>query len=266
MTRYFCGKIGSYDNFLDLIITAMPKLPSDWVIVAKRHPLEEFNFNLPGVIYANDAHINDLLDMATCVLTFNSGVGVLAMAWGKPVFYAGDAFYADNRLNRRVLSGQDLIDNLEVAEESFAPDKETILRFYSYLINNFYSFGEFKTRLDKLPDGSNITSTRDINFYLIRNLTQGEIRLSQRKKAEIGWNSFLFDRYRFAENVWFKEQRALHVKNDPKSNQAKNSNNKIVTLYKKPRIKKLMTKLVKEPKRFFLDSKYKPLKTIGKLL
>lgn len=249
VTNYFCGEIGSYANFLRLVEEVSQSLPSGWTMVIKQHPLEDDDMSRYHAIDLGRSHIKDVLDMADCVLTFNSGVGVLAMIWNKPTLLAGAAFYADDRINRQVLAAEDVIRNLKAL---FTPDQETILRFCSYLINDFYSFGRFTTRRDRLPCGSNITSTRNIEYSVIRGLRAYELHLSNNTKSVVSWNSILFDRYRYAEKEFLSSSREQTThSSSPGETRAPQSQ----SITASGSIMRKTRKFIRNPAGFFTDSR-----------
>lgn len=192
VTRFFTGKVGNYDAFVTLLGEVARQMPADWIMVVKKHPLEDASFDFPGSISANQENISDLLDAADAMVTFNSGVGIAAMAHRVPTFLAGRAFYQDDRLNTEIASASDLLGgllNLKV------PDFETTLRFYNYMLNEFYSFGTFETRETRMPDGSRMTATFDIRFRTLRGLSSQPITMSANRKPVLKRDSLLFDRF-----------------------------------------------------------------------
>ena len=190
--NHLSGPIGSYENFLNLIRDVVKALPPDWVIVAKRHPLEVLSPDLPSVILINDGNINDLVDSSAAILLINSGVGVVGLMYEKPVLYAGKAFYGHEGIARQVCSCNEVLDALAF----FRPKKELIIKFLHYLIFEFYSFAEFKTRKVPWKDGSFMTATTEINYTTIRIPGCDELNLELRKSVQVGHDSILFDRYR----------------------------------------------------------------------
>ncbi|WP_429105623.1 glycosyltransferase [Aeromonas allosaccharophila] len=289
VTRFFTEQYGSYDEFCSSLSELATRLPAGWRLGIKKHPLEDDITNIKNAINFDDVNIKDALDLADCVLTFNSGVGILSMAWMKPTLLAGKAFYYDERINSKVSSVDETIEKLKGLEK---PDYETVLRFYSYLINVFYSFGEFTTKAVKLPCGSRITATTNIKYSVIRGLNEEEIILSNRKKPLVSWNSILFDRYRYSESVISKEEllqkknvTSIDMKkvkkaelNVPTSNSDSREVVSSLTVSNidgrqekeekegKRRLFRLFYKFKKSPKEFFSDSKHAPLKTIGKVV
>jgi len=198
--KYLCGEIKTYSNFIQLIREISENLPDTWQIIIKEHPLEDDSPNIPLAIHATNENIKDLLTIADAVLLINSGVGVLSMFWEKPVFYTGSVFYAHPEINKPVRTSQELINNLE---SLFKPNREKIYRFINYLINDFYSFGKMKTKNVRMPDGSRMTATTDIQYYSIRNLTDYHYNKDLTKSCKISTDSILFDRYRGIKDKLF---------------------------------------------------------------
>ncbi len=133
-------------------------------MVAKTHPLEVRRPNLP-LKFADNAHINDLIEMSDAVLLLNSGTGLLSLCWAKPVLIAGTAYYSHPLLNRTVKSVPDVLDALKCLP---AVDQDTRDRFFHYLISKVYSFGEFQTELVRQEDGAFRNITRHIEFRELR--------------------------------------------------------------------------------------------------
>ncbi|KAG1707715.1 Capsule polysaccharide export protein KpsC [Nymphon striatum] len=164
--KYFCGKSKSHDDFIKLVQNVAHSIGSDWIVVAKKHPLEDIYPEFENVIFSN-ANVKDLIELSDYLLLINSGVGLLSLLWGKPVMYFGEVFYGDDRINRKVDNEKDV---LNILESGFEPEKETIFRFLNFLIFEFYSFGKFTTAERKWEDGGRMTFTSNIDFYQIRNI------------------------------------------------------------------------------------------------
>lgn len=193
VTRHFCGTMESYSAYLCMMQEVALRLPEGWQLVVKKHPLEDEVIALSGAVQANDAHVHDLLELADAVATFNSGVGVLALVWNKPVVVSGEAYYAHPDLNSTITSTDALIEWLITPRP---PSLEKATRFLAYLLCNFYSFGEFTTRPVRMPDGSRMTATTDIRFFSIQGLDNKTVVWRSKTPARISWDSPLFDRYK----------------------------------------------------------------------
>jgi len=186
----------TYDRFLDMLTRLPAVLPVQWRVVIKKHPLEDKIHLVEGAVDAGDQHITDLLSLADAVLTFNSGVGVLAMASHKPVMLFGKAFYQIDGINTYVNDENDVVDRLHPLS---APDTSRIERFLSYLTTRFYSFGDQRTREVRDTDGNRITATTDIDFSTLRFPGYSQQNFpSLGEGPTYGWDSLLFDRYQFA--------------------------------------------------------------------
>jgi len=189
---YFCGSIKSYENFINLVQNVANDIDSTWKLVVKKHPLEDEAYKIENVVYSNH-NIKDLLDASDAILLINSGVGLLGMLWEKPVYYCGEVFYSDDRINKNVKSSKELLDYIE---KDFTPDIEIMHRFLYYILEVFYSFGTFKTKEIAWEDGGRMTITSSIDFYKIRNIVDEKINYYNDDKSRVSHKSILFDRYR----------------------------------------------------------------------
>ena len=189
--KYFCGDIQSYDNFINLVQETVNTISDDWVVVIKKHPLEDKAATIENAIYSED-NVKDLLELCDAVLLINSGVGLLAMVWEKPVYYCGEVFYNDDRINKKVTSTTELFEHLYAG---FSPKQETLYAFLYYLIEEFYSFGKFTTQEIPWRDGGRMTITKEIEFYQVRNIANAKLNFYRGNTARIKRDSILFDRY-----------------------------------------------------------------------
>lgn len=242
--KYFSGRIGNFDNFTQLVAQVADRTSSEWVVVVKRHPLEVETPEIPGTINADNVNVKDLLDIADKTLLINSGVGVLSLLWGVEVLHAGQAFYGQDGVSKNCSTLDEVLDGLNWKHNS-----EKVSRFLSYLINDFYSFGKFTTRVVPLANKEGlISATTHINFYQIRLPFYKNINLPYRVKAEISFESPLFDRYKGNGNsikVGEKESKKIRNKGDMKDK---------------------IRKLKRNPTAFFLDSSNPILHGIGYLM
>lgn len=200
---YHCGDIGSYDNFISLINELSNKLPHTWSIVVKKHPLEDKipSFSEKIIIADEQTHVNDLIELADHVLLINSGVGLLSMMYMKSTIYTGNTYYGHAGLNNKATTANEVI---EIINGDFRPEKEKVIRFINYLVEHFYSFGEFKNREVRLDNGEGprITATVGIIFNILRGLGGNELCFSNRKTPHIKFEkSILFDRYKYAKSI-----------------------------------------------------------------
>lgn len=164
---FFAGRIGSFNNFVSLVQEVTKRLPLSWTVVFKNHPLSSVKEEIPGAIDIGDMHINDALEIADYTLLMNSGVGVLSAMFGKPVIHTAQAFYSDEALNREAATAEEV---LSLLSEGFSVDRDCQLRFMSYLLEDFYSFGKFTVREKRHTDNASLTITERIDYYRVNYL------------------------------------------------------------------------------------------------
>lgn len=189
---HLAGPIESYDNFLRLVRRLVHTLPAHWTLVVKRHPLEVESPDLPGVIFADNAHVDDLIEACDALLLINSGVGLLGLLHQKLVLHAGQAFYGHPGLAHQVTTHEEVLDALRQVR----PDRDAVLQFLHYLVFEFYSFARFKTRRVAWKDGALMTATTAIDYRVVRVPACPPLQIEQRQQVEITDRSILFDRYR----------------------------------------------------------------------
>ncbi|MFK9084288.1 hypothetical protein [Pseudomonas neuropathica] len=162
--KFFSGQVASFDNFVKLVSKTknlLQQYSDEWVIVAKKHPLEQNRPSADVMYVDDDTHIHDLIEMSEAVLLVNSGVGVISALFNKPVLHAGHAFYSHPNINHSVNTAEDIAYWLH---SGFKPCENTRNRFIHHLVNNVYSFGKFETELVQQKDGSYRNITRKIHF------------------------------------------------------------------------------------------------------
>ncbi|MFB0823676.1 glycosyltransferase [Chromobacterium violaceum] len=190
--KYFSDKTGSIQNFCAEIDALASQLPADWVITVKNHPLEHDIPKMTNVITLDpDTHFYDALAIANATILINSGVGVYSLLFGKPTFCTGKSFYTHPGLAEKIDSPLDFLDKIKDLKK---PNHQTVIKFISYLKNEFYSFGE--TEYLEVKNGSSITTAASkINFYQII-IDKNKELLKFRKSIEFNKNSPLFDIYK----------------------------------------------------------------------
>lgn len=167
--QYFSKHVKDMEHFLQNIVDIQKQLNDDWFLVVKKHPLETQRLYEGNLFYVEDnTHFKDLIELCDAVLLINSGVGVISMMYEKPVYHFGDAFYSHPEINKEVQTSKEVVDFLK--KDTFKVDKEKVKRFISYLIDDFYSFGDFITEEKTMPDNSKRTITTKINFNSINNI------------------------------------------------------------------------------------------------
>ncbi|MFW6087979.1 MAG: hypothetical protein ACODAG_12290, partial [Myxococcota bacterium] len=95
VVQHFSGDVGGVEGVIQVAERLGAMLDAEdepWRVILEKHPLEDQAPPLRGghAVYApDDTHVHDLLELADAVLTLNSGVGVLALAFGKPTLVLG---------------------------------------------------------------------------------------------------------------------------------------------------------------------------------
>jgi predicted glycosyltransferase involved in capsule biosynthesis len=190
--RHFAGGIGSFKNFHDLVCSLPRQLGDKWRVVYKKHPVEDELAPIPDAVNGEAFNIYDLIEIADSVLVINSGTGLYGMMFGKPVYLAGECWYADDGMNVPV-SNFDTLGSM--IKSGFVIDYDRVLRFIHYLRFEFYSFGQQVQHRFRYSDGSPITSTSEIKYYEIRGFTPKPLYIRSNVEP-IPRSSPLFDRYR----------------------------------------------------------------------
>lgn len=255
--------VGGYEGFIKLVTEVKAKLGPDWVVVAKKHPLEDERPNISGVIYApDDMHVHDLIEVSNWVMLINSGVGLLSMLLRRPVVITGESYYSVDGVNFSGVCSDEIVKEIH---SDFRFNDTNMYSFIHYLLNEYYSFGEFKTREVRLDDGagSRITATSGIDFNVIRGLDDTELNIVNRKSAKITRDSILLDRYRHFFEI--KDKQALVQKERiPEVIASESIIESPVEL--KSSISKKTKKFVKSPHAFFSDSKSPFFRLISKVI
>ena len=163
--KYFSGDVTSLNDFIDKISDIADRLENlGWVVILKKHPLE-VDYLPPkskNVKYIYDAaHIYDLIEASDAVMLINSGGGVLSMAWNKPVYHFGDAFYSIPDVNKKITSVNDAVEEIT---KGLVVDKIKVNQFFHHLISKVYSFADFQTQKINDKDGGFRNITKNINF------------------------------------------------------------------------------------------------------
>ncbi len=215
VTSFFSVQDRTYADYLLELQKLANRLPRDWVLVYKNHPLAREKFAITGGVQANQFHINDLIEASDAIALFNSGTGLLAMAFGKPVFYYGRTFYAIDGINYPFSNAKDVAEIL--SESAPSVNMEKVYGFYSYLIERFYSFADVQAELAVGSEMSMRSKLKSLHYKCLRIPGFEEVQFN--KAPVLDKNSILFDRYKFY--WWHKAQQAAKPPVVAKPNPAK---------------------------------------------
>lgn len=274
--KYFSGPIGSYEAFRQQIIRITVDLGEEWKVIYKKHPAEVDFRPIPGATSAHDENIYDLLELASAVAVINSGVGIYAMMFGKPLLVFGDAWYAHDGTCFQVNTEDDAC---EIIKADLTLDYEKVLRFIHYLRFQFYSFGKMNSRRVQMPDGSPITATTSISYYELRGWTVKERVL--KCYETIPFKAPIFDRYKgqgSQEKVTKPAPVAEKSASAPVTERALAPPSAPISFLRKPLVPivrpfirllgndKDMEKYNRDPARYFQNLKNPTYKKVGKVL
>ncbi|AJJ19749.1 galactosyltransferase-related protein [Yersinia intermedia] len=197
-TRYFCGDVHSYDNYLNEINMLPYLLPEDWRVVVKNHPLSIEKFSNEKMTNVDSYHIGDILSCCDAVVLLNSGVGIMAQLYEKHVFAFGQAHYLCEGINSQVRTANDVAEI--VSQGNYTFDKTKSLKFISFLIRDFYSFANWVRRERKHTEKANLSISVDIEYNSVRIFNKCNFAVEKNKTIDIR-ESILFDRYRLDEYI-----------------------------------------------------------------
>jgi len=179
-TVYFsgpCNDAYTFNNWISGLAVRVDK--RKYAVVVKKHPLESVRPNIEGVYFAPDeAHVNDLVDLADKVLVINSGVGLLALTHGKPVICCGQSFYCHHGLAWQAHNVDELVS---LAQSELVQDSEKRERFVKYLTQDFYSFGK-SVYAESKGEGAN-RIVEKIMFSSVRGLATQPVKLGVTPKG-----------------------------------------------------------------------------------
>lgn len=257
VTTHFVEPRREYGAFLLELERLSLQLPPDWVIVYKNHPLSVEKVRIEAAICADDYHVHDLLEACSAVALYNSGVGLLSMAFGKPVFAYGPIYYSIEGVN---FPFQDINQLIGELVNLAGVDTEKIERFYSFLIHDFYSWADWQADVETVG-GIKKVRVRDIAFKEIK-IPGLPRRVFNLKRVNIK-SSVLFDTYKYYDYVKRSEKSDAPIKGKVPQHRSRCSDSSKVLQGKKGdeisaaelRRKKLR-KLKANPAAYFRDSRY----------
>lgn len=262
VTNVFAGAAGSVSGFqewIDYINTNLPK--HEWVVVCKNHPLEKDLDKINGVIYIDDnTHIHDIIELSDKVCLMNSGVGLISLAFKKPVICCSDAFYSHDGMAITANSKEHL---LELIQTELCVSEEKIIRFYFYLLKQVYSFGKTTYKKTMSSNGDNLNIATEIKFSNI--IINGREQAFGAQPKGVSLDAPLFysfggrDRIKSLLNskpvTPLKSEKPASV---PKNTMTKTEQNtkpdNIATLNRRHILQKKIRKLIKTPRAFVKDA------------
>lgn len=191
VTNFFVEPDRSYQDFLNEIRKLAAYLPSEWVVVIKNHPLNIGVVDIPGVLVGDAFHINDLIEASSAICLFNSGCGLIAMAFDRMVFYYGKCFYSIPGVNERFDSARYIVNRIK---SGLTVDKKLVEKFYYFLLNSFYSFAKVDTEFLVDSKGIKKVKNQKIDYSVLR--IPGLSEVSRKEHLLLSEDSIILGRYR----------------------------------------------------------------------
>lgn len=226
--KYFSGRVESVEEFCAVIDQVAKRLRSlGWIVLCKKHPLEVTSYPMQYARYvAEDTHFLDLMELADSVALINSGVGLYALMAEKPCYIFGDAFYQFDDLNIKIET-LDVDDLVRKIVGKFSVNPESVVKFISYLKNEFYSYGIPKVHLRTEKDKSLRSITTGIDFYQINLPNLKSIKYIKPEVSKIANTMPLFEKFKSSilsvnakSSASSAHSKAAHVHKTPEYNDA----------------------------------------------
>ena len=165
----------SYSSYLNILQEFAKNLPSNVGVMIKNHPLSKKKLRLKNTFVADKYHINDLIEISDCIVTYNSGTGIIARAFEKPVINFGPTSYKDDYFTYQISTLEELLHLLQ--GELKVVSNEKVIRYFSYLINEFYSFAKFHSFYLKNTKDARLIYPRRIAYYDIKHICCDEYKI-----------------------------------------------------------------------------------------
>ena len=197
VTNHFSERGRTYQDYIKTIRELSVRLPNGWVLAYKNHPLNLTTTTITSAICLDKYHINDILEACDAVALFNSGTGILSMAFEKPAFYFGPVFYPIDGVNRPFGSAAQMRRSLTDLEPV---DRTKVRRFFRYLTQEFYSFADWKA--ETKPAGHGKALVPKVNYLYYRSIQlPGHQKLAFPQPMALSTDSVLMDRFRMSQKA-----------------------------------------------------------------
>lgn len=242
----------SYPEFVEEIKKLAGILPSNYLIFIKNHPLTNELISIPNAVVVDNVHIHTLMELVDCVMVYNSGTGILARLFEKPVITFGPNSYTDSFFT---LSCSKAEEALKLISEDELPviSHEKVIRYFSYLVNDFYSFANFYDLQVRRTEKATLKYPTRISYYRIVNPLTRVISCY----CEYRWNPLegnlakRFFYFTLNQGGYTTPQVQGFTKNNGVVVHKKSETRSLVS-----RREKLKNKLFNNPYKYFEDSKY----------
>ncbi|HIW06401.1 MAG TPA: hypothetical protein H9889_03625, partial [Candidatus Ignatzschineria merdigallinarum] len=239
----------------------------DKIFVIKQHPLSKLKVNndqLDNLIIATERdNIHALIDLASAIIVYNSGVGLLSCLHQKPTFNIGNAYYTSQNLSKQVNSIQEAVDIYEKKEyQKISTD--ILVKYIDWLVFERYSWFSAESSIREFAERK-AHGYKNIVVEMCNFQQQGLINTGSRisqfqfsSKSYLGWKVGL----NYAKKNIKKAEKVPSVPVIKKVYQDSPNAKIIKSFFLLFLNKKKYKKLQESPERFFKDSKSKFVKKL----
>ena len=230
----------------------------NWIFIVKTHPLskESYQFNSKVIECDKSDNIHALLEMSDCVLCYNSGVGLLALAHEKPIITVGNAYY--NRLSKYGKKAATFEEAVTLIKNGKLqrPSSKSVNTLYAWLLFYKYSFAKANSTIRDFGDRKS-HAYDSMNFYVFN--YKGQVFNSRLIKEEFRIQPKSYAAAKLHLNTYDESKEARSkvpslVKEDLLNVKSEKNPDLINKKTNPERAKRLLKKFRKDPKRFFADS------------
>ena len=142
VTLLWSDWIENTNRFNEMILKLSDQY-KDVLFLVKNHPGEEsekhqLKTTTDNLKIVDEFHYKDCIKYSDKLITINSGIGLQAMMWNKPVCIVGEAFYQFDELNYKAKKISDVETWIELESHKFS--ENLMYCFIYYLRFEFYSF------------------------------------------------------------------------------------------------------------------------------
>lgn len=242
----------SYPEFIEEVKKLVGILPSNYLIFIKNHPLTNELITIPNTVCVDDVHIHTLMELVDCVVVYNSGTGILARLFEKPVITFGPNSYSDPLFTLSCGKAEEALQ--AISEDKLPVISHTkVIRYFSYLVNDFYSFANFYDLQVRKTDKATLRYPTRISYYRIVN----PLTKTVKNYCSYRWNPLASNLAKRFFYITLNQGSSLIPQAQGLTNsKTAISPKKSETQSPVSRRKRLKDKLLNNPYKYFDDSKY----------
>jgi predicted glycosyltransferase involved in capsule biosynthesis len=242
VTQYTEGKI-SYADFV-ASIDKVAALESRVTYLVKKHPLsnQPLSFTSPNVVICADGdNVHGLIEFCDATVCYNSGVGVLALAHGKPVFTIGNAYYlAKGRLGTACADLNAAAQMIATGESAVLAQADVLI-FFAWLLLKKYSFFTAKDQMS------------DFGIRKAHGYSDIRVEIMRLKGETYNFETGLTE-HPFGANSYAAGHLGIALGDEASGTRPVKSHGSL---------QRRLRKFFRDPGGFFKDSRFSPLRALG---